>query len=65
MRSVATLSNFIDMLSYQPRALHISCHGIKNSQDVLGHKTFNELKDDGDFLLFETNLSDGELVSSK
>ena len=31
LRSVATLSNFIEMLNRQPRALHISCHGIKNS----------------------------------
>jgi len=53
------------MLNCQPKAIHISCHGIKNSQDVLGQQGFSEYKDDGDFLLFETKLSDGELVSSK
>jgi hypothetical protein len=62
---VATLSNFIEMLNRQPKALHISCHGIKNSKDVLGIQSFTEYKDAGDFLLFETELSNGELVSSK
>lgn len=65
LKSVATLSNFIEMLSRQPKALHISCHGIRNSQDVLGAQSFSVYKDDGDFLLFETKLTDGELVSSK
>ena len=65
LRSVATLSNFIEMLNRQPKALHISCHGIRNSQDVLGAQSFSDYKDDGDFLLFETKLTDGELVSSK
>ena len=45
--------------------MHISCHGIRNSQDVLGAQSFSDYKDDGDFLLFETKLTDGELVSSK
>lgn len=64
LRKVATQSNLVDMLSRRPRALHISCHGIKNTQDAIGQQ-FNEYKDDGDFLLFETELAEGELVSSK
>ena len=55
LRSVATLSNFIEMLNRQPKALHISCHGIRNSQDVLGAQSFSDYKDDGDFLLFDTD----------
>ena len=50
------------MLNYKPKALHISCHGIKNTGVQGG---FTEYKDDGDFLLFETDRIDGELVSSK
>ena len=52
------------MLSRKPKALHISCHGIKNTQDAIG-QSFFEYKNDGDFLLFETELAEGELVSAK
>lgn len=36
LRKVATQSNFTEMLSRKPKALHISCHGIKNTQDAIG-----------------------------
>lgn len=52
------------MLGRKPKALHISCHGIKNTQDSIG-MMFDEYKNDGDFLLFETEVAEGELVSSK
>jgi hypothetical protein len=45
------------MLQRKPRVLHISCHGI--------NKDYTETKDDGDFLLFETELTEGKLISSK
>lgn len=52
------------MLSRKPKALHISCHGIKNTQDAIG-QSYYEYRNDGDFLLFETELGEGELVSAK
>ncbi len=64
LRKVATQANFIEMLTRKPKALHISCHGIKNTQDSIG-MMFDEYKNDGDFLLFETEFAEGELVSSK
>jgi hypothetical protein len=64
LRQVATQANFIDMLSRKPKVLHISCHGIKNTKDAIG-ASFEQYKQDGDFLLFETEESEGELVSAK
>jgi CHAT domain-containing protein len=44
------------MLSKAPKILHISCHGISNSE-------FQE--QEGDFLLFEDEHLIGELISKK
>jgi tRNA(Leu) C34 or U34 (ribose-2'-O)-methylase TrmL len=56
LRKVATLDNFIEMLNQKPRALHISCHGID--------KSHSHQQQEGDFLLFETNETAGDLVSA-
>lgn len=52
------------MLSLKPRALHISCHGIENTREKLG-ENFSYYEAEGDFLLFETDWAEGELVSSQ
>jgi hypothetical protein len=64
LRNVATQQNFIDMMKKKPRALHISCHGIKNRPETVG-RDFQQFKDDGDFLLFENQWAEGQLVSKK
>ena len=52
------------MLNKKPRILHISCHGIRNCVNNIG-LNFEEMKQEGHFLLFETPLGEGNLVSSK
>ena len=62
--SVATQSKFIEMIDKNPRILHISCHGIKNCVNSMG-LNFEDMKDEGNFLLFESPTGEGELVSLK
>lgn len=64
LASVATRSNFIEMLNRRPKCLHISCHGIKNSEETIG-VNHASLKDEGDFLLLENESFQGEPVSEK
>jgi len=52
------------MLNLKPKALHISCHGIKNSEQTIG-LDYKAYKKDGDFLLLERDNGEGELVSAK
>ena len=63
---VLTQSNFIEMLKKgnQPKMLHISCHGIECSFETLGY-SYHERKQEGNFLLFENQFGEGELVSQK
>ena len=44
--------------------LHISCHGIECSLETMG-SNYHDFKHEGDFLLFENNVGEGELVSEK
>ena len=62
--TVLTQNNFIEMLKKgkAPKMLHISCHGIECSQETMGYQ-YHERKQDGNFLLFENNFGEGELVS--
>lgn len=50
------------MFNKEPRCLHISCHGVENSAKTLG---VNYNKDNGHYLLLESETHAGELVSSK
>ena len=52
------------MINKNPRILHISCHGIKNCVNSMG-LNFEDMKEEGHFLLFESPSGEGELVSSK
>ena len=46
----------------RPLGIHFSGHGIPNTVDAVGdYHTMH--KDEGDFLLFETNEGDSQLVS--
>lgn len=61
---MATKSNFEEMLALAPMILHISCHGIDNTQQTM-RANYEEVKEEGNFLLFETFEGAGELVSAK
>ena len=63
-RNVATLSNFEDMTRRLPMVLHISCHGIKNEPKAFRFN-YEKIRDEGDFLLFETQEGGGQLISCK
>ena len=52
------------MLNKEPRILHISCHGIENSNISMGFN-YREYKDEGNFLLLENSTGEGELVSAR
>ena len=52
------------MLNKEPRILHISCHGIENSNISMGFN-YREYKDEGNFLLLENQTGEGELVSAR
>ena len=56
---VATVPNFTKMLNKKPKVLHVSCHGISNRNQI----NFANIMAEGDFLLFENNSGQGELVS--
>jgi hypothetical protein len=48
----------------QPLAFHFTGHGILNNKENLG-RSFMFRKDEGNFLLFETEDGEGMLVSEK
>ena len=52
------------MISLAPMILHISCHGIDNTRRTM-RANYEEVKEEGNFLLFETYEGAGELVSAK
>lgn len=57
-----TTESFRQVLSRRPLGIHFSGHGVLNSYDTVGD--YHELmKDQGDFLLFETDEGDSKLVS--
>ena len=62
---VATKSNFEQMISQKPVILHISCHGIKNERRTNIGLDYEEVKENGNFLLFESYEGKGELISAK
>lgn len=45
--------------------LHISCHGVRNSQHTMGISNHKHNFSQGHFLLFENEYGDGELVSAQ
>ena len=61
---VATKDNFEQIINKEPRVLHISCHGIKNEVHTM-RANFEDVRDEGHFLLFENSYGSGELVSAK
>ena len=63
-RKVATKGNFEEMISQAPLVLHISCHGIENTKTTM-RTNYEAVKMEGHFLMFETEVGDGELVSAK
>ena len=52
------------MISQAPLVLHISCHGIENTKTTM-RTNYEAVKMEGHFLMFETEVGDGELVSAK
>ena len=52
------------MMNKNPRILHISCHGIKNCVNSMG-VNFEDMKEEGNFLLFENQTGEGDLISTK
>jgi hypothetical protein len=64
LQAVATQACFTEMLNLRPKALHISCHGIRNNEETIG-LDYNAYRNDGDFLLLERDNGEGELVSAK
>ena len=71
--SVATTQKLIDMLKKSMRVLHISCHGIKdsnNSIQKISSRPRMSLESESDpvlesnYLLFETPTGEGELVDA-
>jgi CHAT domain-containing protein len=63
-KSVLTTSRLLEMLKKEPSVIHISCHGLTNIRDNLGSK-FEETRDQGNFLIFETDQGESNLVSHK
>lgn len=63
-RKVATKSHFEEMVAQAPLVLHISCHGVQNVKKTM-QQNYEAVKEEGHFLLFETNEGAGELVSAK
>lgn len=63
-RKVATKANFEEVIRQAPLVLHISCHGIENTKSTM-RTNYEEVREQGDFLLFEKEVGDGELVSAK
>ena len=59
MAKVANRKNLTDLLDRKPRCLHISCHGIQNSEKNFPN---NLRKDNGDYLLFEGENQGRDLV---
>ena len=61
---VATDSNFIQMLSENPKILHISCHGLKIELKT-GFYRDKEKTEKENCLLFEKENGEGHLINSK
>ena len=61
-QSVATKDKFIEMIRKKPRCLHISCHGIDQTQK---HNMKLVEKKDMQNLLFESENGDGVLMSQR
>ncbi|CDW71451.1 UNKNOWN [Stylonychia lemnae] len=60
----ATIENLSLILAQNPLALHFSGHGIENNKENFGRR-FKQRQADGNYLLFETEDGEGELVSEK
>ena len=61
---VATIENFSQILSENPKILHISCHGLRLSEkrSTITKDDVNEIEN---FLAFETKSGEGELINYK
>lgn len=62
--SVATRDRFKEMIGKEPKILHISCHGLNLPTKHAGmiHQA-KDLEEQQNYLLFETENGEGELVS--
>ena len=60
----ATISNLTNILTKQPLALHFTGHGIENTKENLG-RSYQFRQKEGNFLLFESDDGEAELVSEK
>ena len=61
---VATDNNFIQMLSENPKILHIACHGLKIELKQGFYKGKEKIEKEN-CLLFEKENGEGHLVNSK
>ena len=59
---IATEDNFAEMISQRPQILHISCHGHDYTRE---RKQYSQDEEEYKFLLLETELGQGKLVSEK
>jgi hypothetical protein len=62
MRQQSTIEKLTEVLSQRPLGLHFSGHGIENTFSNVGDMHY-EQRDEGDFLLLETEEGDSKLVS--
>ena len=60
----ATIENLNLILTQNPLAIHFSGHGIENNKENFGRQ-YKKQQQDGNYLLFETEDGEGELVSEK
>lgn len=61
-KSVLTTGRLLEIIKKEPSVIHISCHGLMNNRDNMGSK-FDETRDQGNFLIFETDSGESNLVS--
>ena len=58
-----TVQSLSQILQRKPCGLHFSGHGIQNNYESVGDYHY-EHKEEGDFLLFETEKGDSQLISA-
>ena len=60
-----TTTTLNEILAKNPLAIHFSGHGLLNNEQELGPELYKMHKDEGNFLLLETEDGSGNLVSTK
>ena len=61
---VATINNFLEMYA-RSMILHISCHGFADVKRATSVDRQEEVRQEGNFLLFETDEGLAESISAK